>query len=63
MPGGEIGDLSFTWRGERYIGVTYEIPLADRERLTADPSVQTAPMSLQRLFVFLTEAKEAERHG
>ena len=37
--------------------------LADRERLTADPSIQTAPMSLQRLFVFLTEAKEAERHG
>ena len=37
--------------------------VADRERLTADPSVQTAPMSLQRLFVFLTEAKEAERHG
>ena len=36
---------------------------ADRERLTADPSIQTAPMSLQRLFVFLTEAKEAERHG
>ena len=36
---------------------------ADRERLTADPSIQTAPMSLQRLLVFLTEAKEAERHG
>ena len=34
MPGGEIGDLSFTWQGERYIGVTYGIPLADRERLT-----------------------------
>ena len=38
---------------------------ADRERLTADPSIQTAPLSLQRLFVFLTESqngKEAERH-
>lgn len=36
---------------------------SDRERLTAASSVQTAPMNLQRLFVFLTEAKEAERHG
>ena len=40
-------------------------PTADRERLTADPAIQTAPLSLQRLFVFLTEAKngeEARRH-
>lgn len=33
---------------------------ADRERLTADPAIQTAPLSLQRLFVFLTEAKNGE---
>lgn len=33
----------------------------DAARLRADGRVQTAPMSLQRLFVFLTEEKEAAR--
>ncbi len=42
------------------------IQLADAEdglRIKADPRVQTAPVPLQRLFVFLTEGKEAERHA
>ena len=33
------------------------------ERISADGRVRTAPVSLQRLFVFLTEEKEAERHA
>ena len=33
------------------------------ERISADSRVRTAPVSLQRLFVFLTEEKEAERHA
>ena len=33
----------------------------DRERLEGDPRVQTAPVPLQRLFVFLTEKEEAAR--
>lgn len=36
---------------------------ADRERLKADPALQTAEMSLQRVFVFLTEEKEAGGHA
>ena len=33
----------------------------DAERIRACGRVQTAPVSLQRLFVLLTEGKEAER--
>ena len=33
------------------------------EAIRKDPSVRTAPVGLQRLFVFLTEEKEAERNG
>lgn len=36
---------------------------ADGERIMADDRVQSAPMNLQRLFVFLTEEKEADRHA
>ena len=36
---------------------------ADRARIEADTRVRTAPVGLQRLFVFLTEEKEAERHA
>jgi len=36
---------------------------ADGARIAADPRVRTAPVSLQRLFVFLTEEKEAQRHA
>lgn len=36
---------------------------ADEARIAADSRVRTAPVSLQRLFVFLTEEKEAERHA
>ncbi|HPF86912.1 MAG TPA: ABC transporter ATP-binding protein [Candidatus Limiplasma sp.] len=32
-------------------------------RIQGDARVRTAPIGLQRLFVFLTEAKEAERNG
>lgn len=35
----------------------------DQTRIEADPRVRTAPVGLQRLFVFLTEEKEAERHA
>jgi ABC-2 type transport system ATP-binding protein len=35
----------------------------DQARIENDARVRTAPMSLQRLFVFLTEEKEAERHA
>ncbi len=35
----------------------------DGARIAADPRVRTAPVSLQRLFVFLTEEKEAQRHA
>ena len=35
----------------------------DKERIEADDRVRTAPVGLQRLFVFLTEQKEAERHA
>jgi len=35
----------------------------DQTRIEADKRVRTAPMGLQRLFVFLTEEKEAERHA
>ncbi|MGI5963469.1 MAG: DUF4179 domain-containing protein [Lawsonibacter sp.] len=34
MPDGEIGDFYFTWQGERYIGISFEIPISERERLT-----------------------------
>ena len=33
------------------------------EKIKADARVRTAPIGLQRLFVFLTEEKEAERNG
>ena len=36
---------------------------ADFDRITGDSRVRTAPVSLQRLFVYLTEEKEAERHA
>lgn len=36
---------------------------ADQTRIEADTRVRTAPVSLQRLFVFLTEEEEAERHA
>lgn len=36
---------------------------ADGERIAADSRVRTAPVSLQRIFVFLTENEEAERHA
>ncbi len=41
------------------------VRLTDEERsaIEADGRVQTAPISLQRLFVFLTEEKEAQRHA
>jgi ABC-2 type transport system ATP-binding protein len=35
----------------------------DQARIEADTRVRTAPVGLQRLFVFLTEEKEAERHA
>lgn len=35
----------------------------DGARIAADARVRTAPVSLQRLFVFLTEEKEAQRHA
>ncbi len=35
----------------------------DRDRMEADARERTAPMGLQRLFVFLTEEKEAQRHA
>ncbi len=35
----------------------------DQVRIEADARVRTAPVGLQRLFVFLTEEKEAERHA
>lgn len=35
----------------------------DADKVKADERVQSAPMSLQRLFVFLTEEKEAARHA
>ena len=34
-----------------------------QQRIQNDPRVRTAPVGLQRLFVFLTEEKEAERHA
>ncbi|OUQ78210.1 hypothetical protein [Flavonifractor sp. An100] len=34
MPEGEIGDSYFTWQGERYIGMSFVIPLSERDRLT-----------------------------
>ena len=34
-----------------------------QQRIQGDPRVRTAPVGLQRLFVFLTEEKEAERHA
>ena len=37
--------------------------LADGDRITQDERVRTAPVSLQRLFVFLTEEEEAQRHA
>ena len=36
---------------------------ADRERIEGDARVRTAPVGLQRLFVFLTEQEEAHRHA
>lgn len=36
---------------------------AGQARIEGDPRVRTAPISLQRLFVFLTEEEEAERHA
>ena len=36
---------------------------SDQARFEADGRVRTAPVSLQRLFVFLTEEEEAERHS
>ena len=36
---------------------------ADQTRIEADARVRTAPVGLQRLFVFLTEEEEAERHA
>lgn len=36
---------------------------ADGARIAADGRVQCAPMNLQRLFVFLTEKEEADRHA
>lgn len=36
---------------------------ADGQRIAADSRVRTAPVSLQRIFVFLTENEEAERHA
>lgn len=33
-PEGEIGDFYFTWQGERYIGMSFVIPLSERDRLT-----------------------------
>ena len=35
----------------------------DQTRIAGDSRVRTAPVSLQRLFVYLTEEKEAERHA
>jgi hypothetical protein len=35
----------------------------DRARIEADARLRTSPVGLQRLFVFLTEEKEAERHA
>ena len=35
----------------------------DQTRIEADARVRTAPVGLQRLFVFLTEEEEAERHA
>ena len=35
----------------------------DGARIAADSRVRTAPVGLQRLFVFLTEEKEAQRHA
>ncbi len=35
----------------------------DEARIAADGRVRTAPVGLQRLFVFLTEEKEAQRHA
>lgn len=35
----------------------------DATRIAADPRVRTAPVGLQRLFVFLTEEEEAQRHA
>ncbi|MDD3335622.1 MAG: ABC transporter ATP-binding protein [Eubacteriales bacterium] len=36
---------------------------ADKERIQSDGRVQCAALNLQRLFVFLTEEKEADRHA
>jgi ABC-2 type transport system ATP-binding protein len=36
---------------------------ADAEEVRADSRVQSAPLSLQRLFVFLTEQEEEQRHA
>ena len=36
---------------------------ADGEKIKAAPGVQSAPVSLQRLFVFLTEKEEEQRHA
>ena len=36
---------------------------ADKPRIEADTRVRTAPVGLQRLFVFLTEQEEADRHA
>ncbi len=36
---------------------------SDGDAVRADSRVQSSPMSLQRLFVFLTEEKEADRHA
>ena len=35
----------------------------DQAAFEADARIRTAPISLQRLFVFLTEEEEAERHA
>ncbi|HPJ03423.1 MAG TPA: hypothetical protein PKU80_11330, partial [Candidatus Limiplasma sp.] len=36
---------------------------ATMEKIKADKRVRSAPIGLQRLFVFLTEEKEAQRNG
>ena len=43
----------------RHVQLTAE----QMQAIKADPRVRTAPIGLQRLFVFLTEEKEAERNG
>ena len=40
-----------------------QMDAAAMRKILDDPRVRTAPIGLQRLFVFLTEEKEAERNG